>query len=246
MMTRTYIGHARRPIEEYELSELLSVSPPRMQLYYLLAADSGLRRAEIHAARVQDAHAGRLFIPQGKGAVARWTILTARTATLLANVGAACSAGCPDAAAVSARGRLPMRTDARHPAAGSDRICHLTYGSLGERFKYDRARAGLPRDLCLHSLRHRFATQLLRRGLTIFDIQLLLGHRSITTTAVYLHADPQRFALARKAMECGALQELLDFRAPPYPKEASPSPTDPKPTSSSSSSDARTSAASSS
>lgn len=42
-----------------------------------------------------------------------------------------------------------------------------------------------------HQLRRTFATQLLRRGATLRDIQLLLGHRSLKTTAAHLGVNPQ-------------------------------------------------------
>lgn len=74
----------------------------------------------------------------------------------------------------------------------------LTPRSVQRIVKFYAAKAGIVKDVHPHTLRHTFATDLLRNGADIRTVQTMLGHSSITTTQVYTHITNERLKEAHK------------------------------------------------
>lgn len=63
------------------------------------------------------------------------------------------------------------------------------YSQRGAQWAISQAvkKAGIAKQVSLHTLRHTYATHLLEQGINILTIKELLGHAHIETTMIYLH-----------------------------------------------------------
>ena len=154
-----------------ELTHFLAAIPGLKHRALLMTAyAAGLRVSEVAALRVEDIDSQRMTIRirQGKGRKDRYVMLSPRLLRLLRQYWKA------------ARPRtwlFPGR-DPDRPIAASTviKLCRRA-----------REAAGLEKRVTVHTLRHSFATHLLEAGTDLRSIQVLLGHESPRTTALYTH-----------------------------------------------------------
>jgi len=136
-----------------------------------LLLDAGLRASEACAltrANVHPPPASYLRVDNGKGGKDRVVPVTHEVATLLAAP-----------VNVSSPWALPNTYHPERP--------------LGRRHLYNLVAAwGEACGFALwpHCLRHTYACDLIAAGLSLVDLQQLLGHASVATTAIYLHVRP--------------------------------------------------------
>ena len=67
----------------------------------------------------------------------------------------------------------------------------LTRQGIWKLIKQYAVKAGIYKTISPHTLRHTFATQLLKNGADIRTVQILLGHEDISSTEIYLHMQLQ-------------------------------------------------------
>ena len=74
------------------------------------------------------------------------------------------------------------------------------WGAIRTAFTTALERAGIS-DFRFHDLRHSFASHFMMRGGSLYDLQQLLGHADIKTTARYAHLSPQHLRAGMVRME---------------------------------------------
>jgi len=74
-------------------------------------------------------------------------------------------------------------------------------GSVYHVFCQSLKRAGIDKDLGVHSLRHSYATHLHEGGLDIRYIQELLGHKSSKTTEIYTHVSRRNLLTIKNPLD---------------------------------------------
>lgn len=171
-----------RPIGEDDLTLALAAAGPRVRVWLMLAAGSGLRAMEIAGLCREDvverAESPHLVI-RGKGQKTRSVPLSPAVLAALRAYG------------------MPMSGPLFRRRDGDPVNAHYV-SKVANEFLH---KAGTPESL--HQLRHRFATRLHRATRDIRLVQEMLGHESLATTANYVDFDRDEAATAIGALMAG-------------------------------------------
>lgn len=158
-----------------EVAKILTV-PPHLKTRALLMTiyAAGLRRSEAAHLQVNDIDSARMTITvrQGKGRKDRLVMLSPVLLQTLRQYW---------------RHNKPKQW--LFPGENPDQP--ISDNDVFAVFQNAVRRAGITKKVSPHSLRHSFATHLLESGTNLRTIQNLLGHRSLKTTARYLHVSQQ-------------------------------------------------------
>lgn len=170
-----------------ELRRLFDVAAhePRHQALLMTLYGAGLRISEAFALKPQDIDSKRMLIHirSGKGDKERLAKLSEQLLAVLRGYWR------------QERPRHWLFPQAGDPSRPMD-------GGGGCRIVQRFARlAGITRPVSPHTLRHSYATHLLDAGTDLRTIQVLLGHRNIKTTAIYLHVSQAKIHAAASPLD---------------------------------------------
>lgn len=154
--------------EEEQCALIKSAKNPRDRALIMTILSSGLRASEILNLKEDDLYRRSLIVSRGKGGKPRVTFIDPLTEKSIREY---------------------------HHKREVDSIFVFTnsFGKplsrqyLSRMISETALRAGIKKRVSAHTLRHSFATNMLRKGARIEDVQPLMGHSNISTTRLYMH-----------------------------------------------------------
>lgn len=154
--------------EEEQLALIKSARNLRDKALIMTILSSGLRASEILNLKEDDLYRRSLIVSRGKGGKPRVTFIDPLTEKSIREY------------------HNKREVDSIFVFTNSFGK-HLSRQYLSRMISETALRAGIKKRVSAHTLRHSFATNMLRKGARIEDVQPLMGHSNISTTRLYMH-----------------------------------------------------------
>jgi len=157
---------------------------PKHKAMFMTVYGAGLRVSELVGLRVEDIDSSRMLlcVRQGKGQKDRHAKLSEHLLSVL-------------------------REYYRLERPENWLFCGQTKGKPMNRLTVNAIaakicrRAGIKKKVSAHTFRHSYATHMLDAGADLRTIQVLLGHRNIKTTAIYMHVSQAKIDAAPSPLD---------------------------------------------
>jgi len=155
------------------------------RLILMTAYSAGLRASEVIVLKPEHIDSKRMLIKveNGKGGKDRYTLLSERLLKELRHYY-----------------KIFQPKTYLFPSSYKDKDL-LCYESVRSIYANARKKAGIKKGPGLHTLRHSFATHLLEAGYDIRKIQILMGHKSLSTTIIYLHVSRETLSKIKSPLD---------------------------------------------
>ena len=167
-----------RLLNETEIAKLFNALMNKKHKAMLFTAySSGLRVSEVATLKLKDIDSQRMqiLISRAKGKKDRYVNLSPVLLDILRNY---------------IKGSKPRPTEYLFESDQTNTAYPVR--TIQQIFSNAKDKAGIKKDVGIHSLRHSFATHLLEKGTDIRYIKDLLGHFDIRTTERYLHVSKKQ------------------------------------------------------
>lgn len=194
MLKKKFLYEIKRPRKDKKLPTVLSkeevtrilssVDNSKHKAILMLVYSAGLRVGEVVKLKPEDIDSKRMLIHVrgSKGRKDRYTLLSKMALEILREYW------------------KKYRTE-KWLFGGAREGRYLSIRSVDKIFRNACAKAGIKKDVSMHTLRHSFATHLLEGGTDLRYIQELLGHAHSKTTEIYTHVSTKSIGMITSPLD---------------------------------------------
>lgn len=216
-------NHLPTVLSPREVRAVLSRMSGMPKLIAFLQFGSGMRISEVVCLRINDVdfENGQIYVRNAKGLKDRTTLLPDMLVKALTNqVIRATKLNQRDTMKGFGEAPMPKALARKYPNASKEigwqylfpssqiskgKRWHISPSTVRKALKRAVRSSGITKKVGTHTLRHSFATQMLKSGVDIRTVQELLGHKYVRTTEKYTHVIGKNTV---KSPISGVLEEL--------------------------------------